>query len=172
MEAKLISTDGERSIRLKKDVTIVGRKRGVCDIFIDRSSISKLHCMIVKTDGLLFIRDLGSTNGTKVNGQRVTRGALLPGDELAFANAKYKVHLGPDDPDMVEHDAGTEVMLALPKRQHDEDRMDDDDDDDVRPAKVSYSDSGDVVPLGKASQSDVRLLTDSEAHNDGVNDDL
>lgn len=170
MEAKLISTDGERSIRLKKDVTIVGRKRGVCDIFIDRSSISKLHCMIVKTDGLLFIRDLGSTNGTKVNGQRVTRGALLPGDELAFANAKYKVHLGPDDPDMVEHDAGTEVMIAMPKRQHDEDRMDEDD-DDVRPAKISYSDSGDVVPMGKASQSDVRLLTDSEAGDDGLDDD-
>lgn len=171
MEAKLISTDGERSIRLKKDVTIVGRKRGVCDIFIDRSSISKLHCMIVKTDGLLFIRDLGSTNGTKVNGQRVTRGALLPGDELAFANAKYKVHLGPDDPDMVEHDAGTEVMIAMPKRQHQEDRMDDSD-GDVRPAKISYSDSGDVVPMGKASQSDVRLLTDSEARDDGADDDL
>lgn len=172
MEAKLISTDGERSIRLKKDVTIVGRKRGVCDIFIDRSSISKLHCMIVKTDGLLFIRDLGSTNGTKVNGQRVTRGALLPGDELAFANAKYKVHLGPDDPDMVEHDAGTEVMIAMPKRhQHDEDRMDDSD-GDVRPAKISYSDSGDVVPMGKSSQSDVRLLTDSEARDDGQDDDL
>lgn len=171
MEAKLISTDGERSIRLKKDVTIVGRKRGVCDIFIDRSSISKLHCMIVKTDGLLFIRDLGSTNGTKVNGQRVTRGALLPGDELAFANAKYKVHLGPDDPDMVEHDAGTEVMIAMPKRQHQEDRLDDSD-GDVRPAKITYSDSGDVVPMGKASQSDVRLLTDSEARDNGADDDL
>ncbi len=171
MEAKLISTDGERSIRLKKDVTIVGRKRGVCDIFIDRSSISKLHCMIVKTDGLLFIRDLGSTNGTKVNGQRVTRGALLPGDELAFANAKYKVHLGPDDPDMVEHDASTEVMIGMPKRQHEEDRMDEDD-DDVRPAWDSSRDSGDVVPLGKASLSDVRLLTDSEAHDDGLDDDL
>ena len=173
MEAKLISTDGERSIRLKKDVTIVGRKRGVCDIFIDRSSISKLHCMIVKTDGLLFIRDLGSTNGTKVNGQRVTRGALLPGDELAFANAKYKVHLGPDDPNMVEHDAGTEVMMAFPKHQHDEDRMDDDDDDDdVRPAKDFVNDSNDVVPVGKASQSDVRLLTDSEAQDGGLDDDL
>ena len=172
MLAKLISIDGDRPIILSKDVTIVGRKRGVCDIFIDRSSISKLHCMIVKTDGLLFIRDLGSTNGTKVNGQRVTRGALLPGDELAFANAKYKVHLGPDDPEMVEHDAGTEMMIAMPKHQHDEDRMDDDDDDDVRPAKVSYSDSGDVVPIVKASQSDVRLLTDSEAHDDGLDDDL
>jgi predicted component of type VI protein secretion system len=149
MEAKLISSDGERSIRLKKDVTIVGRKRGVCDIFIDRSSISKLHCMIVKTDGLLFIRDLGSTNGTKVNGQRVTRGALLPGDELAFANAKYKVHLGPDDPDMVEQDAGTEVMITLPpRRRHEEARLDE---DEV------------VVSSSRPSQSDVRLLSDSEA---------
>jgi len=169
MEAKLISTDGERSIRLKKDVAIVGRKRGVCDIYIDRSSISKLHCIIVKTDGLLFIRDLGSTNGTKVNGQRVTRGALLPGDELAFANAKYKVHLGPDDPDMVEHDAGTEVMIAMPPRKVEEDRMDDDDDDDdVRPAKhLRDSDSGVVAPVARqSSHSDVRLLTDSEAHSD------
>lgn len=174
MEAKLISTDGERSIRLKKDVTIVGRKRGVCDIFIDRSSISKLHCMIVKTDGLLFIRDLGSTNGTKVNGQRVTRGALLPGDELAFANAKYKVHLGPDDPDMVEHDAGTEVMIKMPKRQ-DEDRLDDD--SDVAPVHMRTLDSSDdVVPMpppirGRQSASDVRLLTDSEVGNNRDDDD-
>ena len=164
MEAKLISTDGERSIRLKKDVTIVGRKRGVCDIFIDRSSISKLHCMIVKTDGLLFIRDLGSTNGTKVNGQRVTRGALLPGDELAFANAKYKVHLGPDDPDMVEQDAGTEVMIQMPpRRRHEEERLDDDDDDDV------------VFSKSRPSMSDVRLLSDSEAEvaaGDYEDDDL
>ena len=150
-------------------MTIVGRKRGVCDIYIDRSSISKLHCIIVKTDGLLFIRDLGSTNGTKVNGQRVTRGALLPGDELAFANAKYKVHLGPDDPDMVEHDAGTEVMIAMPRVQHDEARLDDDDDDDVRPEnRLSDSSSDDVAPAAqKPSHSDVRLLTDSEAHDGG-----
>jgi predicted component of type VI protein secretion system len=166
MEAKLISTDGERSIRLKKDVTIVGRKRGVCDIYIDRSSISKLHCIIVKTDGLLFIRDLGSTNGTKVNGQRVTRGALLPGDELAFANAKYKVHLGPDDPDMVENDAGTEVMIAMPPRQAEEDRMGDSDDDVRLDKRLSDSSSDDVAPVARqSSHSDVRLLTDSEAHD-------
>ncbi len=162
MEAKLISTEGERSIRLKKDVTIVGRKRGVCDIFIDRSSISKLHCVIVKTDGLLFIRDLGSTNGTKVNGQRVTRGALLPGDELAFANSKYKVHLGPDDPDMVEQDAGTEVMIKMPgSRQHEEDRLDSDDreDDDV------------PAPVGRRSSiSDVRLLNDDEVDEPDFDD--
>jgi len=116
MLAKLISIDGDHPVVLKKDVTVVGRKRGVCDVYLDRSSVSKLHCVIVKTDGLLFIRDLGSTNGTKVNGQRVTRGALLPGDEIAFANARFRVYLGPDEkPDADEgRPDRTEVMDSFP----------------------------------------------------------
>jgi pSer/pThr/pTyr-binding forkhead associated (FHA) protein len=55
-----------------------------------------MHCILVKTDGLIYMRDLGSTNGTRVNGQRVLRGALLPGDHISFSGAAFKVHLGPD----------------------------------------------------------------------------
>lgn len=112
MIAKLIPFDGKPAISITKDVTVVGRKRGICDLYIDHSSISKLHCIIAKTDGLLFFRDLGSTNGTKVNGQRVTRGALLPGDELAFASVKYRVHLGPGEPE-VGPDERTEMISAF-----------------------------------------------------------
>ena len=81
-----------------------------------QTSISKLQCLIAKTDGLLFIRDLGSTNGTKVNGQRVTRGALLPGDELAFASLKFRVHLGPSVPgeeSVIGADERTEVLDGI-----------------------------------------------------------
>ncbi len=78
MIAKLIPVDGTSPIPITKDVTVVGRKRGVADVCVDHSSVSKLHCIIAKTDGLLFIRDLGSTNGTKVNGQRVTRAHCYP----------------------------------------------------------------------------------------------
>ena len=141
MLAKLISIDGDRPIVLTKDVTVVGRKRGVCDVYIDRSSVSKLHCVIVKTDGLLFIRDLGSTNGTKVNGQRVTRGALLPSDELAFANARFRVYLGPDEPERrPEH---TEMMASVPE------------------AELANGDSFDDEAIaGLGSESDVRLIGD------------
>jgi pSer/pThr/pTyr-binding forkhead associated (FHA) protein len=52
--------------------------------------------VIAKTDGLLLIRDLGSTNGTRVNGQRVRRAALLPNDTLSVANVKYRVVFGPE----------------------------------------------------------------------------
>src|SRR5579864_4218962 len=95
MQAKLIPVDGGPAISITRGVTVVGRSRTLCDLVLDQTSVSKLQCLIAKTDGLLFIRDLGSTNGTKVNGQRVTRGALLPGDELAFASVKFRVHLGP-----------------------------------------------------------------------------
>jgi pSer/pThr/pTyr-binding forkhead associated (FHA) protein len=100
MRAHLIPVKGSgRPIQITRDVTLVGRQDDLCDICLAKSSISKIHCLIVRTDGLLFIRDLGSTNGTKVNGQRVIRGALLPGDELAFAGEKFRVEMGPGEPD-------------------------------------------------------------------------
>lgn len=137
MHAQLIPLEGGTPITITNDVTLVGRKPGLCDLVLDRSSISKMHCLLVKTDGLLFVRDLGSTNGTKVNGQRVTRGALLPGDELAFASAKFRVHLGPDLPEEVGPGEATEVM-TLPTEFKDDSgdyvfENQDDSESDVRP---------------------------------------
>lgn len=114
MTAKLIPDDGTAPIIISRDVTVVGRKSGLCDLVLNHSSVSKLHCIIARTDGLLFVRDLGSTNGTKVNGQRVTRGALLPGDEIAFASVKFTVHLGPGEPPVTSYDQ-TEEIRSFPK---------------------------------------------------------
>ncbi len=97
MRARLLSEDGGPSIEVVKDVTLVGRNDD-CDVKLEHKSVSKLHCVIIKTDGLLLIRDLGSTNGTRVNGQRIRRAALLPNDKLAIANLKYMVAFGPSAP--------------------------------------------------------------------------
>jgi predicted component of type VI protein secretion system len=97
MRAQLVPLDGGPPIEIVKDLVIVGRKEE-CDLRLEHKSVSKLHCVIVKTDGLLLLRDLGSTNGTRVNGTRVRRAALLPNDQVAIANYKYRVYLGPDLP--------------------------------------------------------------------------
>ncbi|WP_437192451.1 FHA domain-containing protein [Planctomicrobium sp. SH527] len=116
MIAQLVPIDGSQPISIIRDVTLVGRKEGICDVILQSSSISKLHCAIAKTDGLLFFRDLGSTNGTKVNGQRVMRGALLPGDELCFANLRFRVHLGPGKPLANHSDRTEEISKPSPDR--------------------------------------------------------
>ena len=97
MRAQLVPLEGGTPIEIVKDMTLVGRKDD-CDLRLDHKSVSKMHCVIVKTDGLLLLRDLGSTNGTRVNGQRVRRAALLPNDQLSIANYKFRVYLGPDLP--------------------------------------------------------------------------
>jgi pSer/pThr/pTyr-binding forkhead associated (FHA) protein len=93
MRAQLLPLDGGPPIDVSKDLTLVGRKED-CDLRLNHKSVSKMHCILVKTDGLLLLRDLGSTNGTRVNGQRVRRAALLPNDQLSIAGYKFKVHLG------------------------------------------------------------------------------
>jgi pSer/pThr/pTyr-binding forkhead associated (FHA) protein len=97
MRAQLVPLEGGTPIDIVKDMTLVGRKED-CDLRLEHKSVSKMHCVIVKTDGLLLLRDLGSTNGTRVNGQRVRRAALLPNDQLSIANYKFRVSLGPDAP--------------------------------------------------------------------------
>jgi len=103
MRAQLVPLDGGPPIEILKDLTLIGRKED-CDLRLDHKSVSKMHCVIARTDGMLFLRDLGSTNGTRVKpaqgrgeAKRVRRAALLPNDELCIANYKFRVHIGPEE---------------------------------------------------------------------------
>jgi len=96
MKAELVPENGDPPIPITRDVVVVGR-RGYCDVVIDHSSLSKRHCVLVKTDGLLVVRDLISTNGTKVKGQKIRWAALLPDDRITLGSYKLRVYLGPND---------------------------------------------------------------------------
>jgi predicted component of type VI protein secretion system len=97
MRVRLVPLEGGTTVEIGKDIVLVGRKED-CDVRLDHKSISKQHCVIAKTDGLLLVRDLGSTNGTRVNGQRIRRAALLPNDQLQLASLRYSVVFAADEP--------------------------------------------------------------------------
>jgi predicted component of type VI protein secretion system len=96
MKAELVPDNGDRPIPITRDLTVIGRK-DYCDVVIDHHSLSKRHAVVVKTDGLLVIRDLATTNGTKVKGQKIRWAALLPDDRITLGGYKMRVYLGPDD---------------------------------------------------------------------------
>ncbi|MGE0708646.1 MAG: ATP-binding protein [Planctomycetota bacterium] len=73
----------------------VGRREGA-DLWVNSPGISKLHAELVAEDGAWWVRDLGSTNGTFLDGRRVAgdeRRRLAPGALLRFGSARpFTVH--------------------------------------------------------------------------------
>lgn len=96
MKALLIPVDEPGNlVEISQDLLLVGR-HSACDIRLDHKTVSKLHCVIARGQGMLLLRDLGSTNGCRVNGQRIKRAPLLNNDVLSIAVFDYRVVLRGD----------------------------------------------------------------------------
>ena len=79
---RAVLVGGERRFELAEGVAVVGRTKE-CDVpILDDPSISRRHAEIRVTEGDYWIVDLGSTNGTEVNGKRVSRLRLGNGDRI------------------------------------------------------------------------------------------
>ena len=87
---ELVPIGGGDAIPLIQDVMTIGRRKS-CDIQLDFANISGTHAELAFRNGVWHLRDMGSTNGVKVNGERTLRRPLRPGDEIAVANHKYTI---------------------------------------------------------------------------------
>ncbi len=90
MPAQLVALDFGPNILLDKPILLLGR-HPECDIQIDSRKISRRHCCIAQVSDYLVVRDLGSTNGIRINGIRIVEGKLSAGDELMIGNHRYQV---------------------------------------------------------------------------------
>lgn len=97
MPAQLLALTDGPSILLDKPILLLGR-HGECDIQLNSRKVSRKHCCIAQVEDHLIVRDLGSTNGVRINGDRVLEGRLAAGDELTVGNFRYRVFLEPADP--------------------------------------------------------------------------
>ncbi len=90
MPAHLLSLTEGPSIQIDKPILLFGRHEE-CDVQLNSKKVSRRHCVVAQVNDYFVVRDLGSTNGVKINGQRVAEGKLVPGDELQVGNYKYQV---------------------------------------------------------------------------------
>ncbi len=84
--------NGRRVYELKPE-TVIGRSRS-CDIRLTLPDVSREHCLIRQHDGKLHIVDMGSRNGTHVNGKNVQETGPVPlsnGDEVRIGGFVLKV---------------------------------------------------------------------------------
>jgi hypothetical protein len=84
-----VAIDNPRQrIQLTKESTLVGRNPA-CDVTLDHGSISRQHCLMQISDRGLHVKDLGTTNGTKINGVTITEGFVNPGDQLTMGHLVF-----------------------------------------------------------------------------------
>ena len=66
-----------------------------CDVRLGSLRVSRRHCIITTDRGDVVVRDLGSTNGTWINGRRVAAAQIRPGDEVSIADVRYVMEKAP-----------------------------------------------------------------------------
>jgi pSer/pThr/pTyr-binding forkhead associated (FHA) protein len=104
MPAQLLALTDGPSILLDKPILLLGR-HGECDVQLNSRKVSRRHCCVAQVHDYLVVRDLGSTNGVRINGHRVLEGKLQSGDELTVGNFRYQVYL--EAPSSSEHSGST-----------------------------------------------------------------
>src|SRR5947207_11500312 len=86
-------TGADRKLRLlDKEVHAIGRARG-CDILIDATEVSAVHCLLYWSTAGFRVRDCGSRTGTRVNGATVKNMHLTDGDVLQIGPFSFEVKL-------------------------------------------------------------------------------
>jgi adenylate cyclase len=131
MFGELIPVGGGDPIPLLKRHLLVGRRES-CDIVLRFSNVSAHHCELTVDNGYWYVKDLGSSNGVKVNDLRVLERRVDPGAKLSIAKHSYELQYSPEDlgavgpppPETMQHDLFSKSLLeraGLERRHKDGD---------------------------------------------------
>ena len=138
MFGTLNPTSGGDPIPLYKESLLVGRL-GSCDITLKFPSVSSKHCQLDFLNGYWRVRDLDSSNGTRVNGEKCEQRWLMPGDNLWIAKVKFTVDyepLGDEPPPEDDHNMFEMSLLEKAGMEKSSRRSKDDDESTEKPANA------------------------------------
>jgi predicted component of type VI protein secretion system len=94
--------DGQRrSFSVTRDMTVIGRRED-CDLRIPLGDVSRKHCRLILDGDTIKVEDLGSSNGTYRNGERVQQTELTSGDTLQIGPVVFVLQVDgfPADEDL------------------------------------------------------------------------
>jgi predicted component of type VI protein secretion system len=98
----MFASDGHRRrYPINRDMTVIGRRED-CDLRIPLSDVSRKHCRLVKEADTVRVEDLGSSNGTFRNGERVQEANLEAGDTIKVGPVNFVIQIdgAPADDDL------------------------------------------------------------------------
>jgi adenylate cyclase len=87
----LVSTSGDQTVDVKPGVTLVVGRAVNSDIPIYDPTISRQHAQVSASNGGVQIKDLGSSNGTFLNGSKITEAVATPNDVVMFGKVSFYV---------------------------------------------------------------------------------
>ena len=107
---KLRPVGGGDPIPLLRTLLVIGRKES-CNIVLRFPNVSAEHCRLSLVNGRWFVQDLGSRNGTKVDGHAVRESRIEPGSRLSVAGHEYEMAYVPngEQADAIDHDPSEEA---------------------------------------------------------------
>lgn len=91
MSYRLISPDGTQSFDLKMHAPLIVGRAPTCDLSVADPTISRRHAELVCEEDQVTLRDLGSSNGTFVNGHKVAAATLEVDDLIAFGKVAFRL---------------------------------------------------------------------------------
>ncbi|MFO0967902.1 MAG: FHA domain-containing protein [Gemmataceae bacterium] len=91
---ELIPVGGGDPVPLLREQMTLGRRES-CDICLKFPNVSGLHCEFVYRSGHWIVRDMGSTNGLKVNGVKTAKRVLHPEDVITIAKRSFTIKYTP-----------------------------------------------------------------------------
>jgi hypothetical protein len=90
---RLLPFGGDAPLEVASKSVVLGRSRYGCDVRVNHPSVSRRHCELTWMADALFVRDLDSRHGTRVNGQLIHESLLRSGDELALGARRFILEL-------------------------------------------------------------------------------
>lgn len=149
MPVVLVTQDGKQQIKFDRPILLIGR-HPECDIVLANSNkVSRKHCCLSMINDYFVIRDLGSTNGVRVNGKDVAREARINlGDVLQVGDVNFLLQAVNRKGQRIVPKAETPTPVSLKASQE----------ETVPPKKVEDVDISRAYPVPIAEESHFEVI--------------